>query len=150
MSWKPTIDRLQDLVELGPGGCWDWRGKLNAQGYGVWRSALAHRVAYALYHGPIPKGLVVRHHCDRPRCVNPSHLAIGTREDNVADRVERGRSARGERHGRAKLTDWQAREIATCGEPVKAMARRLGVTPKAVRYWRKKWQLEGNKPSVSQ
>lgn len=52
-------------------------------------------------------GLVVRHTCDNPRCINPEHLLIGTQKDNVADCKERGRlnRASGEAHGSAKLTD---------------------------------------------
>lgn len=40
---------------------------------------------------------VARHRCDNPPCCRPDHLEWGTTQDNVADRVARGRSARGER-----------------------------------------------------
>ena len=39
-------------------------------------------------------GVVVRHTCDNPRCINPEHLIGGTRADNNRDRVERNRSAK--------------------------------------------------------
>lgn len=54
-----------------------------------------HRVAYALAVGAVPAGLGVLHSCDRPACVRPEHLRVGTAADNARDRVARGRSARG-------------------------------------------------------
>lgn len=49
----------------------------------------AHRFSYMYHKGKIPKGYVVRHKCDNPRCVNPDHLEIGTQRDNALDHVER-------------------------------------------------------------
>lgn len=49
------------------------------------RTKAAHRLAYELEHGPIPKGMVVMHSCDVPGCFNPDHLSIGTQADNSAD-----------------------------------------------------------------
>jgi hypothetical protein len=55
--------------------------------------------------------MVVRHKCDNPICVRPDHLETGTYQDNSDDMVVRGRSARGEKAGRVKLTDTQVLEI---------------------------------------
>lgn len=58
----------------------------------------AHRVAYMLHHGVRldvgtgSKGVVVRHKCDVKNCVNPDHLELGTQQDNINDKLERGRS----------------------------------------------------------
>ena len=76
--------------------CWIWRGSKRSQGYGIisvnGKPTGAHRVAYELLVGPIPKGHIVRHYvCDNPCCVNPAHLKTGTRADNVRDRVLKGR-----------------------------------------------------------
>lgn len=61
-------------------------------------------MAYEMVYGPTPPGVCVLHKCDTPACVNPNHLRLGTHADNMADKVRRGRQARGERHTRAKLT----------------------------------------------
>jgi hypothetical protein len=86
-------------------GCWLWQGTKTTFGYGVFSGRPAHRVAYALTHGPIPDGLCVRHSCDNPPCVNPAHLSVGTLADNRADCVARNRQAKGSVNGRAKLTE---------------------------------------------
>ena len=84
-----------ERVTPGPNGCLDWIGHTYTNGYGRisvggrWQSA--HRVSYELHHGEIPKGLIVRHSCDRPICVAPEHLLVGTFADNTRDCIERGR-----------------------------------------------------------
>jgi len=120
----------------GSDECWEWSGGRNAKGYGIFflgGSRLAPRVAYEMSLGQIPGGMCVRHSCDNPPCVNPSHLSTGTPSDNVRDRVERGRSAQnlGEAHGRAKLTDDQVRWLRSAfasGTSKRSLAQSLGVT----------------------
>ena len=75
--------------------------------------ARAHRLSYVLHHGEIPDGMIVRHACDNPLCVNPDHLLLGTQADNVADRVQRGRSYSqvGESNHSSKLSVDAVRQI---------------------------------------
>jgi hypothetical protein len=77
------------------GGCHEWQGALTYNGYGRigvnGKVQRAHRVAYELAHGPIPEGIVVCHRCDNPRCCNPDHLFLGTTQENVDDKVQKGR-----------------------------------------------------------
>ena len=75
---------------------------------------LAHRVAYIEAHGlkwEDIEGQVVRHACDNTACVNPEHLALGTQQDNIDDKVKRNRQAKGSSHGMVELTEEAVRYI---------------------------------------
>lgn len=120
--------------------CWLWKGRLDAKGYGFIKvgnlSTRAHRIAWAINSGVMPpKGMVVRHTCDVPRCVNPSHLVLGTVKDNVQDCVQRGRRAKGEKVGQSKLTENDVRAIRAAwanGETQASIADRYGLTRPAI------------------
>lgn len=77
------------------GECVEYGGCTDGHGYGAMRlngrTVKAHRVAWQVANGPIPKGLYVLHSCDNRRCINPAHLRIGTAKENTADMIARGR-----------------------------------------------------------
>ena len=80
--------------------CWIWSGSKGRNGYGRIMSSKesnaflsSHRVAWELFNGKIPRGMLVCHHCDIPFCVNPSHLFLGTSKDNTQDMMKKGRGA---------------------------------------------------------
>lgn len=92
----PLYDRLSLIGwTVQESGCWEWSGSRYPRGYGrvpaKGTTLGAHRVAYEAWVGPIPKGLLVRHKCDNPPCINPEHLEVGTNLDNMKDKVTRGR-----------------------------------------------------------
>ncbi len=98
--------------------CWIWTASRLLAGYGKMsirgcRESLAHRISYMLFVGKIPSGLQVLHRCDRPECVNPGHLFLGTQADNLSDCIAKGRShhAKGERIRNAILNSEAIRII---------------------------------------
>ena len=87
----------------GPNECWVWTASKKVKGYGQFginrKNHFAHRLSWEIHNGSIPPGMCVLHRCDNMSCVNPAHLFLGTKEDNVADMVAKGRQARGKRTG---------------------------------------------------
>jgi hypothetical protein len=113
--------------------CWPWRYGLDECGYGEYRALdksrdHSHRVAYRIGVGEIPEGVVIRHSCDNGACCNWTHLLPGTHADNVQDRVERYRSARGEANGRAKLVSPEVLHIRSSHLSASALAKHYGVS----------------------
>lgn len=131
--------------------CLIWRrasdgryGQISVRG----RLMKAHRFAWQLSYGDIPVRMQVLHHCDNPLCVLPAHLFLGTQADNMRDMSAKGRNAmqrhpeksslhrvrvelRGEKHGRAKLSDSQVAEIralAKSGISSRRLGRLFGVS----------------------
>lgn len=147
------LDRMLNKCVADNSGCWIWLGAKCAQGYGnMWsgsRYEKAHRVSYRLLVGSIPGGMFVCHSCDRPSCINPEHLWLGTARDNIADAISKGRyrngSAHGERNGSAKLSADEVREIRETPKKYgsgRVLAARFGVTESTIceirsgRSWR--------------
>lgn len=139
-------ERLAELSVAEESGCIRFTGHLDGEGYGRIMVArvkyMAHRLSYSLNNGPIPDGYVVRHKCDNPSCINPEHLEVGTQADNIADKVSRGRQARGSGVGRAILTEEAVREIRSSPLKVSELSTLYGVSVVSIRniLRRKTWQ----------
>jgi hypothetical protein len=112
--------------------CWLWSGGKNGDGYGSFHAngnKKAHQVAYELYVGEIPKGMLVLHKCDNPACVNPDHLSLGTHQQNMADMKAKGRGngPKGEMAHKCKLTKEQVKAIRADKRSSSALAKEYGV-----------------------
>ena len=124
------------------------------QGYGKrlinGKTKMHHRFVWEEHHGPIPKGLIIRHLCHNTSCVNIDHLAIGTHKDNRQDDIDAGRMnwhSKGEACGASKLTEIQVREILAA-KPVgkapygytKALSEKYNCNDQTIRnIWNRKW-----------
>ena len=112
-------------------GCWVWNWAVHPKGYALigraGRSTWAHRISYEMANGPIPPGMVIRHLCGNPSCVNPAHLRAGTLQENARDMVAAGVQ------GAQKLRPADAaairRRYARGGISRRELARRYGVHP---------------------
>jgi HNH endonuclease len=91
--------------------CMIWKGYKQKDGYGVFKQQLGktiliHRFSYEKFVGSIPYGMLVLHNCDNPPCFEPTHLYLGTHDDNQEEKASKGRAWRptGSSNGRAILT----------------------------------------------
>lgn len=95
ISFK-TANRFWSKVDIKEGNtCWHWKAGFFSDGYGGFavkrKVQKAHRVAWALANSQdIPDGMVIMHTCDNTKCVNPSHLTLGTISENTFDAYTRG------------------------------------------------------------
>ena len=120
-------------------GCWLWDGAVIG-GYGISRlfgePIRAHRLSWILFNRwPIPHKMDICHKCDVPLCVNPNHLFLGTRLENIRDMHRKGRAntPRGERSGSARLTAKEVLDIrADQALTQEQLANKYGVSPSTI------------------
>lgn len=117
---KSVREMLLSSYRVEPTGCWRWTKSLSNKGYGQFgyqvsgktQMFAAHRAFAEMFGVNIDNALVL-HSCDNPWCVNPDHLRAGTLQDNMDDKVNRGRVFRplGSTHHSTNLTEAQVLEI---------------------------------------
>lgn len=139
---KSLEDRFWEKVDKTK-DCWEWQaavGKRNHYGYfalSKHKIITAHRASWLLAYGNIPAGLDVCHKCDNRACVNPDHLFLGTRAENMADAARKGRTTKGIRDSQAKLNDNSVREIrekySAGGIFYRQLAEEYGVSSTTIR-----------------
>jgi len=123
-------------VNFSEQGCWNYKCSPSLQ-YGYMEIArqgiTAHRLSFTLFNKRDPFKLVC-HHCDNPKCVNPDHFFEGDQTMNMQDSSKKGRIARGETHGIAKLTVSQVKEIYSMKGQISShkLALIYGVSPSSI------------------
>jgi hypothetical protein len=109
-SFKERLSNTETMSK-----CWEWQGSRSHDNYGLVTSkaykGYAHRLSWILHCGPMIQGNFVLHRCDNPPCCNPSHLFLGSKQDNARDAVAKGRQALGSRNGQSKLSESDVIEI---------------------------------------
>lgn len=143
MNYK---DKILRRIMVDGNTCWIWRGStsglkkgvnygrctIGSRKDGTRRQISTHRLSYMAFKGSIPDGLFVCHSCDNGLCVNPDHLFLGTRQDNVDDRERKHRNncVFGEKTGSHKLKERDVLEIRyllSIGNTARGLARRYNV-----------------------
>ena len=134
-------ERLLSSIKVDENGCWIWQKYTHKNGYGSFgwgggRNSRAHRASYECFVGEAPKGLDVCHTCDVRACINPDHLFVGTRRENIQDAADKGRLSlthqrKGSDHPGAKLTEESILDIRrrlSVGETRASLARLYSVS----------------------
>lgn len=133
---KPDVERFEEKIEaVTESGCWIWTAYTAKNGYGKFgyrgKVVLAHRFSYEYYNGDIPEDKEVCHICDERGCVNPAHLFLGTRSDNMQDCKNKGRlvmpETAGEAHPMRKLTAKQVQQIKAEKGTQTEIAKKYGI-----------------------
>jgi hypothetical protein len=136
------VERFWSKVSLsGSAECWPWLMSVTSKGYGqvgltvggVSRILKAHKVAWEIANNlTIPDGARATHSCKNRLCCNPRHVIISSNGTNT---YTGGKGhARGQKHGKAKLTDDQVRTIKykLTGLSTRQIAALLGVKYNAI------------------
>lgn len=112
-------------------GCYIWEGHYAGDGYGIIQcdglKQYIHRLIYNKFvcSDPIE---VVMHTCDVKRCWNPEHLKGGTHNDNVQDKVTKGRHLIGNQLCNAKLYPEAVLEIRSSSLSPSELGRKFNVS----------------------
>lgn len=125
-----ALKRMARFIIDHGNACTEWTGGKDADGYPMFwyqgKTERASRCLWCILYGAIPDGLIVRHTCDNPECLNPSHLQLGTHKDNTADAIKHNRLV-----GPRKM-DEEKQELlvkySSLGLSRKALADLLGVS----------------------
>lgn len=146
---KSLEERFWEKVDIrSDDECWEWKGSKNKKGYGeFWfpqrgKHTRAHQVSWILKYGDIRDSYCVLHKCDNPPCVNPKHLFLGTNQDNMEDRQQKGRwnsrflfgtehPQHGENSKHHKLSESDVHEIRSLknqGTSLREIGKRFGVS----------------------
>jgi hypothetical protein len=122
--------------EIDKNGCWNCISHFKNNSYPMirinYKSMKMSRYIYERFIEVIPEGLMIRHKCDNPSCINPEHLEVGTNKDNMDDMVKRNRSLKGDKCKRRKVTQLQVNEIRKDRRQYKPIATQYGISVEQV------------------
>ena len=146
---KPGLpmDFIREALEYQGDHCKLWPYALTSAGYGHLvvdgEDVLAHRLICKMAYVPPPTDKPESAHlCGNGHkgCINKKHLEWKSRKGNAEDMIEHGRSQRGERHYRARLTEENVRFIRANADSLGAvaLAEKFGVSRGVIHHALKK------------
>lgn len=143
-AWRKVCDGTRGGIRSAVGDTWrPLNPRPKTEGHlfvslGKCANRAVHRLVLEAFVGPCPPGMEACHNDGSPANNHLPNLRWDTRKANIADCIRHGTRAdfRGERHGRAKLTDDAVRamraEYATGDTSYKKLAAKFGVSKPAV------------------
>lgn len=139
-SIKTNEEKFWSKVnKLGPEDCWEWLGAKHPTGYGKLWIILDKRVCKPSHHVSlilsgihIPEGSVVMHSCDNPSCVNPKHLKVGSQQENIQDKLRKGRQPTGDKHHNTVISDADVSYIRRSKKLGTELAKQFQVSPSVI------------------
>jgi hypothetical protein len=117
--------------------------KVNLAGGGKQESRQIGHFYLSAFVGPRPGGMRCCHRDDNKTNNDPANLYWGTQLQNMQDKVRNGNQARGEKSGKAKLTEAAVRELrAARHDQIGEMATKFGISQRNARdiRARKTWK----------
>jgi hypothetical protein len=137
---KSSIERrFWKSATVSESGCWEWNAYKSRDGYGVFCGLMAHRVAYEFAHGPLPPFVedpteknCILHECHNRACVNPDHLSLGTKRENLEQARALGRLRGGRKGGTGS-----GKPVTVHGvmyQNLVAASREVGLSRQQLRY----------------
>lgn len=131
---KNRAEHLLSRTATTINGCMEFVGCIQSNGYARAtvnrKTDYAHRHIYRLLKGEIPIGIDVCHKCDNRKCINPDHLFLGSRMENMRDAVSKGRQAKGHMLPHTKLSESSKKliaDIAASGRKYNDIAKEFGI-----------------------
>jgi hypothetical protein len=117
--------------------CWNWIGRKDKDGYGNWfyemKNIKAHRFSMKIAGKEIPDGMVSRHLCNNPSCVNTEHIVAGTQKENIRDQINAGTFSK-LKYGK-EIRDIIINEYKIGGISTRGLSKKYGVSKSQIHNW---------------
>lgn len=90
-KFTPIKERFLDKIKIKDNGCWTWTGAIFHHGLGQLRiknkNVSAQRLAWELFKGKFPDGMMFDHACEKGFCLNPDHLSLREKRRPIEERI---------------------------------------------------------------
>jgi len=147
---KEKLQYILSRTKQTEKGCLEWNSILKGRRYPIIhfldKQEAVHRVVWKICKGDISKNMCICHTCDNPKCVNILHLFKGTHKDNMKDKVNKGRQAKGNKICQPMFTQSDIQQIFQLrqkGLSMKEISEKFNTTKQTIwRYLHKSIPIE--------